>query len=132
VGLLLLALREGVLLPGSITVLLLLDAVALLTMRANNQAVQRDVIFSTVIVAGVAADLMLWRLPPAPGRPMAIRIFATAVPLVLFEWYFLAVAVHIGTWWTPHALTGMGVLGALTGLLISYLVFPRTEAAPQG
>lgn len=130
VALLLLALREGVLLPGSVTVLLLVDAVALLAMRANNQAVQRDVIFSTALVAGVAADLMLWRLRPSPGRPVAIRVFATAVPLVLFTWYFGAIALHIGTWWTPHALTGMGVLGALAGLLVSYLIFPRAEAAP--
>ena len=130
VGLLLLALREGVLLPGSVTLLLLVDAIALLTMRANNQAVQREVILSTALVGGVVADLLLWRLRPAPGRPEAIRIFATAVPLVLFTWYFAAIALHIGTWWTPHALTGMGVLGALTGLLVSYLVFPRTEPVP--
>ena len=130
VGLLLLALREGVLLPGSVTLLLFVDAVALLAMRNNNQAVQRDVILSTVLVAGVAADVLLWRRRPRPDRPEAIRVFATAVPLILFGWYFGAIAVHIGTWYTPHALAGMGVLGALTGLLVSYLIYPRAEPAP--
>ena len=57
-------------------------------------------------------------------------MFATALPAAIFFWYFGAIALHIGTWWTVHALTGMGVLGALTGLLVSYLVFPRSEGAP--
>lgn len=131
ISLILLGAREGVLLPGSITLLLLIDALAMFTMRANNQVVQRDVIFATALVAGAAGDLMLWRLRPGPRRLTAVRVIATALPLVLFELYFGAVALRIGTWWTPHAVTGMGVLAALTGLLVSYLIFPRMEDASR-
>ena len=130
VSLLLLAVREGVLLPGSVTALLVLDALALLAMRSNGQIPQREVILSTALVGGIAGDLMLWRLRPAIDRVAAIRIFATALPAILFGWYFGAIALHIGTWWTAAALAGMGILAALTGLLISYLIFPRSEAAP--
>jgi len=129
VALSLLALREGVLLPGSITFLLLLDAFAMIAMRNNGQAVQRDVIFSTALVGGIAGDLLLWRLRPGPRRLVAVRVFATALPAAIFLWYFVAIAMHIGTWWTVTALLGMPVMAALTGLLVSYLVFPRMESA---
>lgn len=130
VSLVLLAAREGVLLPGSITILLLADAVAMFTMRANNQLVQRDVIYSTALVAGIAGDVMLWRLRPGRSSIVGVRVIATALPAFFFLWYYGGVAVRIGTWWTPHAVTGMGVLAGLTGLLVSYLVFPRSETAP--
>jgi hypothetical protein len=127
VALSLLALREGVLLPGSITFLLLLDAVAMIAMRANGQAVQREVIYSTALVGGIAGDVLLWRLRPGPRRLVGVRVFATALPAAIFLWYFVGIAVHIGTWWTVTALMGMPVMAALAGLLVSYLVFPRME-----
>jgi hypothetical protein len=127
VALSLLALREGVLLPGAITFLLILDAVALVAMRANGQAVQREVIYSTALAGGIVGDVLLWRLRPGPHRIVAVRIFAAALPGAIFLWYFVAIAVHIGTWWTVTALLGAPVLAALAGLLISYLVFPRME-----
>jgi len=129
VALSLLALREGVLLPGSITFLLLLDALAMIAMRNNGQAVQRDVIFSTAVAGGILGDLLLWRLRPGPRRLVAVRIFAAALPGAIFLWYFAAIAVHIGTWWSVTALLGAPVLAALAGLLVSYLVFPRMERA---
>ena len=129
VALSLLALREGVLLPGSITFLLLLDALAMIAMRNNGQAVQRDVIFSTALVGGIAGDLLLWRLRPGPRRLVAVRVFATALPAAIFLWYFIAIAVLIGTWWSVTALLGAPVLAALAGLLVSYLAFPRVERA---
>ena len=129
VALSLLALRERVLLPGSITFLLLLDALAMIAMRNNGQAVQRDVIFSTAVAGGILGDLLLWRLRPGPRRLVAVRIFAAALPGAIFLWYFAAIAVHIGTWWTVTALLGAPVLAALAGLLVSYLVFPRMERA---
>ena len=129
VALSLLALREGVLLPGSITFLLLLDAFAMIAMRNNGQAVQRDVIFSTAVAGGILGDLLLWRLRPGPRRLVAVRIFAAALPGAIFLWYFAAIAVHIGTWWSVTALLGAPVLAALAGLLVSYLAFPRVERA---
>jgi hypothetical protein len=126
VSLVLLAVREGVLLPGSITALLLVDAVALIAMRATVRPEQREIILSTAIAAGMVGDLILWRLHPSTSI-VGVRVLATALPAFFFGWYFGAIALRIGTWWTPHALTGMGLLAALTGLLVSYLVFPRSR-----
>ena len=132
IALALLAIREGVLLPGMVTILLVVDAVALLAMRNNGQAVQREVILLTALVGGLVADVLLWRMRPSGARIRELRVFAAAVPLAVFWLYFGLIALIIGTWYTPHALAGMGVLGALTGLLVSYLIFPRTTAPAAG
>lgn len=127
VSLVLLALREGVLLPGSITVLLLTDAAAMMLMRSSVRPEQREVMLATAIAAGIVGDVLLWRLRPGRAALPAVRILATALPGVFFGIYFGLVALRIGTWWTPHAVTGMAVLAGLAGLVLSYLVFPRRE-----
>lgn len=129
VSLVLLAAREGVLLPGSITALLVLDAVAMILMRATVRPEQREVMLATAAAAGVVGDLLLWRLRPGRTSLVAVRVIATALPGVFFGSYFGLIALRIGTWWTPHAVTGMAVLAGLSGLLLSYLIFPRTESA---
>ena len=42
--------------------------------------------------AGVAADLLLWRLRPSAIRVTELRIFAIAVPAVFYMVYFAALA----------------------------------------
>jgi hypothetical protein len=76
--------------------------------------------FSLVAIgAGVAGDLLLWRLRPSAARPLALRAFAFLLPVVYFTTY-LAVVVHfVGSGWTVHALTGSVVLSGIVGLLTS-------------
>lgn len=131
VGLVLLAIREGALLPGSITALLAIDAIALMTMRGTTSPNQSVVNASAVLAAGVLGDVLLWRVRPSRARVVPVRIMAALIPGAFFAAYFGAVVVRVGTGWTPHAVTGMAVMAALAGLLISYLIFPRREDAPR-
>jgi len=76
------------------------------------------------LAAGFFADLLLRALEPSAGRAMDFRIFAFAVPVVLYSLYFLALALVGGVWWTAELWAGSILVAGGIGLLISYLVLP--------
>jgi hypothetical protein len=53
-----------------------------------------------------------------------VRLVAATVPLFSTTSYFMALAATAGVGWSATMVTGAMTLSALTGLLISYLVFP--------
>ena len=48
------------------------------------------------LVAGLTADLLLRFLKPSAERPVALRIFAFAVPTILYGLYFVGMIVNDG------------------------------------
>jgi len=121
VGCALTALRSGTLPVGGMTVLLGLNAVAMILMRGH-APLQVQASFSAVAIgAGIVGDLLLWRLRPSVDRVLALRVFAFAVPVAYFALYFLAVLALGGTWWTVHLLTGSILLAGVVGLLLSHV-----------
>ncbi len=86
-GPVLMALRRASLRPSDMTIALGLNALVMLLMRGNLQALWP--LLAYAIVAGILGDALLLRLHPSSARPLAIRIFATAVPTAFTTGYFL-------------------------------------------
>lgn len=114
-GILLIALRGGLLPPGGATFILAASTALF------------DVAFLPVsIVGGIAADLMLWRLRPLERRSVELRAFAALVPVVISTAYYVEVYVtRGGIWWPIHLWAGSILIAGLTGLVMSYLIFPN-------
>jgi hypothetical protein len=66
---------------------------------------------------------------PSAARPGAWRLFAAAVPVVVYALYFLAAQLTGGITWVVHLWVGGIVLAGVAGLLVSYLVLP--PVAPE-
>ncbi len=82
------------------------------------------------VLAGLAADLLALALRPSVARPAALRLWAFAVPAILYACYFAAVALLARIAWSLHLWTGAIVLAGITGLLLSYLLVP--PVLPEG
>jgi hypothetical protein len=82
------------------------------------------------LLGGLAADLLYKRLQPSEERRESIRLFAFAVPAILYLFYFLNLAIveplrfQSGISWSVHFWAGSIVLAGITGFLLSYVVFP--------
>jgi hypothetical protein len=81
-------------------------------------------------LAGIAADLLYKRLHPAEERRASIRVFAFAVPALLYLFYFLNLAIveplrfQSRITWSVHFWAGSIVLAGIVGFLLSYVMFP--------
>ncbi len=80
-----------------------------------------------LVLAGLTADLLYWRLRPSLHRPWAVRVFATVVPLALYAGYFVLQLLTEGIPLTVHVWTGAIVIAGATGYLLSLLA-----VAPAG
>lgn len=82
------------------------------------------------LLGGLAADLLYKRLQPAEQRRESIRIFAFAVPALLYLFYFLNLAIveplrfQSRITWSVHFWAGSIVLAGIVGFLLSYGMFP--------
>lgn len=76
------------------------------------------------LCSGWATDWLLTRLQPCGRRPWTVRLVAATVPLVSTTGYFITLAATAGVGWSATMVTGAITLSAMTGLLISYMVFP--------
>ncbi|HEV8671661.1 MAG TPA: hypothetical protein VGS01_13115 [Candidatus Limnocylindria bacterium] len=121
VGCALVALRRGTLPVGSLTLLLGLNAVAMILMQGH-APLEIQVAFSLVaIAAGAIGDVLLWRLRPSDGRRLQLHAFAFLLPVVYVTCYLGVVVTTVGSSWTVHALTGMVALSGVIGLLLSFV-----------
>jgi hypothetical protein len=124
-GFVLLALRRWRLPPGSMTLILGLNMGLMVAMHDIFIDTGPLPMLAAAVGAGLAADALLWALRPAPDRRGAWRVFAFAVPAILYTLYYAALALYGGgTWWAIHAWTGAIILAGVTGLLVSFLVLP--------
>ncbi len=78
--------------------------------------------------AGLAADALAHWLTPSVRR---LRLFAFAVPTLVYVFYFLTLALTGGIGWTVHFWLGSTVLAGAVGLLLSYLLVPPALPAPE-
>ncbi len=79
-------------------------------------------------MAGIVADALYCWLRPDTRRMFQLRLFAAAVPVVLYSLYFLALFLLGGVWWQIHLWAGGIVLAGVTGWLVSYLMVPTLPA----
>ena len=74
------ALRRGTLPVGALTVMLGLNAVAMILMRGHAPLDVQVTFMLVAIGAGAVGDLLLWRLRPSDARPLQLHVFAFALP----------------------------------------------------
>jgi Tol biopolymer transport system component len=124
-GLVLFLLRRWLLPFGSMTIIFTLSSVAISFM--NDQYV----FILAAFVAGIIADVLIWRLKPSPTRSLEFRIFAFAAPVVYYGLYFLVIQLTGGIGWTIHLWMGSIVLAGAIGVLLSYLLIPPLTVATE-
>jgi hypothetical protein len=133
-GLVLFAIRRWTLPFGSLTLMLTSNVMLMALMRDGSFS---EVTLSTGViplvgvafVAGLAADVLLQSLKPSAARPFAFRLFAFAVPTILYALYFAAlILVGGGIWWTIHLWAGVIFMAGVVGFLLSYAFVPPTIA----
>lgn len=89
----------------------------------------RFVFIPAAILAGLAADILRQRLRPTTARIRMFHLFAFAVPAVFYALYFAALALTDGIGWSVHLWVGAIFMAGIAGLLLSYLIAPRTPRA---
>jgi dipeptidyl aminopeptidase/acylaminoacyl peptidase len=112
-GLVLVVTRRWALPFGTLTLVFTLNAV--LVSFLNDQFA----LVPAAVVAGVAADVLVRRSEGASSGTR--RLFAFAVPAVLYAAYFAALAAAEGIGWSVHLWAGSVILAGVTGWLLSFL-----------
>lgn len=132
-GVTLLLMRRWSLPFGSLTVLYTINIFLIAYMRDLHLTTGILPLVLVALATGLVADLMVQFFKPSPANRLAFRVFAFAVPVVLYGLYFLALVVAGGgIWWTNPTWTGSIFLGAIAGLLTSYLVLPPIMPSENG
>ncbi len=122
-GVLIFALRRWRLPFGAVTLILTVNAAAMLLVQWHDSQSYAYVILAPLI-AGVVGDVLLRRFPPSREHPLALRVFGFAVPFVLFLTYFLLLIARAGIWWQIHMWLGVTFFAAVIGVFLSYLAQP--------
>lgn len=76
------------------------------------------------VAAGLGADLLVWRLRPAPARRREFYLFAFLMPALYFALYFAALATVEGLAWSIHLWAGSIAQAGVVGLLLAALAAP--------
>ncbi len=121
--LVLLALRRWALPVGALTFLFTVNAAAMYVLSMDYSGQHWPVLLAAV-GGGVAADGLAWVLKPSVQRVSALRLFAFAVPSIMYLLYFSALLATAGTGWRVHMWLGATLLAGVVGLGLSYLLAP--------
>ena len=120
-GIALVGLRRGALPPGALTLILGLNAIAMILMRGH-ATFETQLTFALVAIAtGAVGDVLVWRLRPSLDHALALRVFAFALPAAYWALYLGVVVLRLGSAWTVHELTGIVVVSGIVGLLVSFV-----------
>jgi hypothetical protein len=122
-GIILLLLRRWMLPFGSVTLILTL------TIAFSSVLTDQYRLIPAAAVAGLLADVLIRLLRPSTHRPLALRSFAFALPLIFYGLHYLTIALTSGIAWSVHLWTGTIVVAGLTSLLLSYLLVPPAVPA---
>ena len=108
---------------GAFTLILALNALLMTPMKDH------VALAIAPAVTGLLADTLVRWLRPSAARPLAMRMFAAAVPLAYFALYFMALAALEGVWWSLHVWAGAIALAGTAGWLASYAALPPSVPA---
>ena len=130
IGIVLLLLRRWHLPPGSLTLIwgLNIAAMTIIDYKVPHQLW----LGGGMLVGAIFSDLLLFWLHPSVGRPVRLRLFAIAGPMLLIGGFFAAMMLSEGTSWSIHLWSGSIVLAGILGLLLSYLVAPPALRKSDG
>ncbi len=102
---------------GSMTLLFTLYVTGLSVL--NNQYE----LIPAVVTTGIVADVLLRVLRTTSSRA-ELRIFAFAVPMILYLLFFLTLQVTYTVAWSIHLWLGSCVMAGIAGLMLSFLTAP--------
>ncbi len=122
-ALVLLLLRRWALPFGSLTLIFTLNA-ALMSVLGDQY-----LLVPAALVAGVIADVLVWRFKPL--RPVDFRIVAFLIPVVFYGLYFLDLLLTKSVGWSVNLWMGSIVLSGIIGLLLSYLLLPPLSGTKE-
>jgi hypothetical protein len=96
------------------------------TLNAAMMSTQRDtyILIPAAILGGLAADYLILRWKLSPDHTEQMRLFAIAVPIVLYGLHFLTLALLQGVAWTIHVWAGTLVYTAVVTIFLSLLAVP--------
>jgi hypothetical protein len=112
----LLLLRRFRVLPGTFTVMLVVNAALVASLKLHWEFVLAG------FLTGLVSDLLVWRVRPSTANVAGFRLVATAVPGVFALSYFAVLELTQGTWWGGYVWTGTVLSAAAFGWLLSHLV----------
>jgi hypothetical protein len=101
---------------GALTLMITATSVMIVTFHDHYELIP------AALIAGVIADLLLWRIKPSAAQPCRYYLFAFALPVIFYTLYFAAVQITHGITWTIHMWVGSIVQAGVVGLLISFLL----------
>lgn len=123
-GVLFVALRRWRLPFGALTLVFAINVIALSFMRDHY------FLIAGAVLAGLVADVLLRFLQPSAVNSRALRLFAFVVPVVWMLFYFGALMLNTGIWWSIHMWLGVTAWAGVAGLLLSYVAVPPVLPAP--
>jgi hypothetical protein len=117
-GWILIAIRRWALPRGSLALVLIFNVVTMSFMR--------DCFFliPAIALAGVGADVLMWKLDVAPSHRRQFHLFAFVVPVLYYLLYFAAVGIAQGISWPLPLWTGSVFMAGIVSVLLSYLILP--------
>jgi hypothetical protein len=121
-GVILWTLRQTRLPVGSITLMLSVTAFLVATQLGRYSLVL------VAVIVGALSDVALLLARPRADRVVSIRLFAVSVGACLSGVYLIDIAISPGTWWPADMTYGTVLACALVGGLMSYVVFPGSDA----
>lgn len=128
-GVLLVMLRRTILPVGTLTLLLVLNAIAMNLMHSRGPFAVSLTMVGVAAATGAVGDAAIRLLRPSGARPLALRAVAGLVPFVFWSLYFVAVFVLRGLGWSFTFVSGSIVLCGIVGLLLSYVAIPPIQDA---
>jgi hypothetical protein len=107
--------------PGAMTLFFLLGNGMIAAMLTNDTALLPTYVAMS-LAAGIAGDVIVARLHPAPSRTGALLVFGLVVPVVYYATYFIITLATGGVWWNWSLVLGSLVWSACVGGGLSLLV----------
>lgn len=110
---------------GAVTLIVAGAAALMMTQRGTYE------LLPATLLATLAGDVLLWRMPPVHRGAGALRWVGTAIPVLVFTGYFATLGITQALTWSVHLVTGtIVVAGAVGSLVAAVLLAPRALPAP--
>jgi len=125
-GIVLVAVRRWQMPPGSFTLIFVLNVLVLTAISDEFRLI------IPVALAGIATDAMNTRWQPRLHRGWKLRLFAFAVPALVYLGYFVTIMLTGRVAWVVHLWAGGVVLAGIAGWIGSHLLWlPPIPAAVE-
>jgi len=126
----LLLMRQWTMPKGSLILLITGNSLLMFLMGSRYSREQWPVLIAA-LAGGILAEVLYAVLRPSTERIREFRLFAFAMPLMLYLLYFAALIANGGIWWRIPMWLGAPLLAGAIGLGLSFLATPATVRQGQ-